>query len=96
MPWTVAQIWSTASIFDFNCYRHFLQLLIRVLGDRTPHIILRKEGFTQGDPMAMPLYGVSVAILAEQLKRELPVPIQVYYNDDFSETSSRRAASLLM
>ena len=46
--------------------------------------------------MAMPLYGVSVAILAEQLKRELPVPIQVYYNDDFSETSSRRAASLLM
>ena len=65
MPWTVAQIWSTSSIFDFNCYRHFLQLLIRVLGDRTPHIILRKEGFMQGDPMTIPLYSVIEAVLSD-------------------------------
>ena len=65
MPWTVAQIWSAASRFDCNCYRHFLRLLIRVLGDRTPHIILRKEGFTQGDPMAIPLYSMIVAVLSD-------------------------------
>ena len=75
MLWTVAQIWLAVSRFDFNCYRHFLQLLIRVPGDRTPHIILRKEGSTQGYPMAMPLYSVSVTVLSDQLKRELSAPM---------------------
>ena len=82
--------------FAFNFYRHFLQFLIWVPGDRTPRIILIKEGFMQGDPMAMPLYSVSVAIPDEQLKRELPALIQVWYDNDFSTTSRRRAARPLM
>ena len=40
-----------------------------------PKLILRKEGVAQGDPMAMPLYGVSMFVLSEQLKREFPSPI---------------------
>ena len=76
MLWTVAHRWPRASRFAFNCYRHFPQLVIRVPGDRTPKIILSKEGVTQGDPMAMSLYGISVVVLAEQLKREFPSPMR--------------------
>ena len=88
----MANRWPQASRFAFNCYRHFSQVVIRVPGDRTPTIILSKEGVTQGDPMAMPLYGISVAVLAEQLKREFPSPLQVWYAVDFSATASGWAA----
>ena len=44
----------------------------------------------------MPLYGISVAVLAEQLKREFPSPMQVRYADDFSATASGRAERPLM
>ena len=46
--------------------------------------------------MAMPLYGMSVAVLAEQLKSDLPSPMQVWYADDFSMMSSGRAARPLI
>ena len=46
--------------------------------------------------MAMPLYGVSVDVLAKQLKSELPAPMQVWYFEDFSATARERAASPLM
>ena len=96
MLWTVVHRWPRASRFAFNYYRHFPQLVIRVPGDRTPKIILSKEEVTQGDPMAMPLYGISVAVLAEQLKREFPSPLQVWYVNDFLATASGRAARPLM
>ena len=46
--------------------------------------------------MEMPLYGISVAVLAEQLKSEFPSPMQVWYADDFSATARGRAARPLM
>ena len=46
--------------------------------------------------MKMALYGISVAVLAEQLKRKFPSPMQVWYADDFSTTASGRAAQPLM
>ena len=46
--------------------------------------------------MVMPLYGVSVAVLSEQLKSEFLFPMQVWCVDDFSATASRRAARLLI
>ena len=46
--------------------------------------------------MAMTLYGVSVAVLAEQLKRNLPVPTHVWYADNFSATASGRDARPLV
>ena len=73
-----------------------MQLLIRVSCDRTLKIILIKEGVTQGYPMTMPLYRVSVAALSEQLKHDFPSPMQVWYTNDFSATSSGRYARPLM
>ena len=46
--------------------------------------------------MAMPLYGISVTVLAEQLKREFPSPMQVWYNNDVSARGIARAARPLM
>ena len=43
----------------------------------------------------MPLYSVSVAVLAEQLKIELPGTMQVWYTDNFFMTAIRRAAMAL-
>ena len=93
---TVAHRWPKSSRFAFDCYRHFPQLLIRVPGDRTPQIILSKEGVTQGDLMAIPLYEVSVAVLSEQLKRKFSSPMQVWYAYNFSATDSGRAARPMM
>ena len=73
----MAHILPPSARFTFNCYTHFSQLLIQFPGNQTPRIILIKEGFTQGDLMTMPLYGVSMAVLDEHLKRELPEPMQV-------------------
>ena len=44
----------------------------------------------------MPLYGVSVAVLSERLKREFLSPMQVWYANDFSATASGRSARPLM
>ena len=96
MLWTVAHRWPRASSFAFNCYRPFPQLVIRVSGDCTPEIILSRKGVTQGDPMSMPLYGISFAVLADQLKREFMSPMQVWYADDLSATASGKAARPLM
>ena len=46
-----------------------MQLLIWVPGYWTPHIILSKEGFKQEYPIAIPLYSMSVAVLAKNLKQ---------------------------
>ena len=40
MLWMVTHRWLSASMFAFNCYRHYLQLLIRLPGYQTPNIIL--------------------------------------------------------
>ena len=96
MLWTVVQRWPKASRFAFNCYRHIPQILIRFPGDRTPKIILIKKGVIQGDPMAMPFYGISVAVLSEQLKSEFLSPMQLWYANNLSSTASGRAARPLM
>ena len=40
--WMAAHMWPEDARFTFNCYRHFSQILIRVLGDRVPRIILSR------------------------------------------------------
>ena len=44
--------------------------------------ILSKEGVTQGDPLAMALYGIALLPLAELLREEFPEVLQLWYADD--------------
>ena len=47
-----------------------------------PAIILGKEGVTQGDPLAMALYGITTPLLAEILRENFPDVLQPWYADD--------------
>ena len=49
MLWTVRHLWLTGARFEFNCYKHWAQLLLRQPGE-PPVTILSREGVTQGDP----------------------------------------------
>ena len=44
--------------------------------------ILSNEGVTQGDPLAMALYGIALLPLTELLRKEFPKVLQPWYADD--------------
>ena len=44
--------------------------------------LLSKEGVTQGDPLAMALYGIALLPLADILRKEFPQVLQPWYADD--------------
>jgi hypothetical protein len=81
MFWTVGHLWPAGARFSFNCYRHQAKLVMRREG-RPAHIILSKEGVTQGDPLSMILYGTALVPLAKRLVDETPEVIQPWYADD--------------
>ena len=59
MLWNVWHRWPAGARFVLNCYRHLAQLLIRQPGE-TPVKILIREGVTQGDPLLMVLYRITL------------------------------------
>ena len=62
------------------CYHYWSRL---ILTNGLQSIILHsKEGITQGDPMAMILYGISVLPIIRTLKDEYPELHQPWYADD--------------
>ena len=71
MLWTVRHRWPAGARFTFNCYRHWAQLLLRQPGE-PPVTILSREGVTQGDPLSMVLYGITLVPLAEELRAADP------------------------
>ena len=66
MLWTVRHRWPAGARFEFNCYRYWVQLLLRQPGE-LPVTILSREGSTQGDPLSMVLYRITLVPLAEEL-----------------------------
>ena len=66
MLWTVQHRWPAGTRFAFNCYKNWAQLLLRQPGE-PPVTILSREGVTQGDPLYMVLYGITLVPLAEEL-----------------------------
>jgi hypothetical protein len=81
MFWTVGHRWAAGARFAFNCYRHQALLILRRRGDSC-YTLLSEEGVTQGDPLAMVLYGIAMCPLAERLQAAVPEVIQPWYADD--------------
>jgi hypothetical protein len=82
MLWQVRHRWAKGSRFAFNCYRHFNQVIVRRGNGRKAFIILSEEGLSQGDPLAMILYGVALLPLVEGLRQAVPEATTPWFADD--------------
>ena len=58
--------------------------MVRGLAGTEPQFLFSKKGLTQGCPLGMLLYGVSLLSLAEDLRESQPGLLQPWYADDFS------------
>jgi hypothetical protein len=71
MLWPVRHCWANGARFSFNCYRHSAQLFLRRRGGDCA-VILSCEGFTQGDPLTIVVYGLSLTPLTEAIRAAAP------------------------
>ena len=56
--WTIWYLWPMRARFSFNCYRHHVTLYL-CLGECAILIVIPSwEGMTQGEPLAIILYGL--------------------------------------
>ena len=95
MLWTVRHRWMAGAKFAFNCYRHWAQLLLRQPGE-PPVTILSREGVTQGDPISIVLYGITLVPLSEELRAADPGLLSPFYVDDAAFNGlARQSAQLL-
>ena len=95
MLWTVRHRWPAGARFAFNCYKHWAQLLFRQPGE-LPVTILSIEGVTQGDPLSMVLYGITLVPLVEELRAADPGLLSPLYADDESFNSSAQQSAQLL
>ena len=95
MLWTVRHRWPAGARFSFNCYKHWAQLLLRQPGELQVTILII-EGVTQGDPLSMVLYGITLVPLAEELRAaDLGLLSPVYANNAAFDGSAQQCAQLL-
>jgi hypothetical protein len=81
MLWTIRHRWTNGAQFSFNCYRHSAQLILCRRGHNCT-VLLSREGVTQGDPLSMVLYGLSLTPLAEAIRHSVPTAVQPWYAND--------------
>ena len=88
MLWTVRHLWYNGARFAFNCYRHQSLLIMRRPGG-TAEILLSREGVTQGDPLSMVLYGVTLVPLAKLTRLSVNSLVQARLADTTWSRTSR-------
>ena len=84
MLWTIRHEWPQGALFSFNCYKHWIRLVVH---DPSGELIIiySKTGVTQGDPPAMLLYALGLLPLIRLLKAEFPdLRFHCWFADDGS------------
>ncbi len=81
MLWTMHHLWPKASWFAFNCYRHKAMPII-CNPSHTWIILWSCKGITQGDPLAIVLYGIVLVPLVKILQHTFPDIMQPWYADN--------------
>ncbi len=66
----------------FNWCRHWVQCLVRSEPGKPALVIHSKEGITQGDCLAMSLFGVALMPLASKMGEAIPEALQPWYCND--------------
>jgi hypothetical protein len=82
MLWNVRHRWAKGSRLAFNCYRHFNLIIFRRGSGRLAYVVTGQEGVSQGDPLAMILYGVALLPLVEKLRVAVPEATTPWFADD--------------
>ncbi len=88
MHWNVRHRWSEGSRFAFNCYHHFLILVVRNHDGHTASFLDGQEGVSQGDPLSMLLYGVALLPLVERVNEAYPGALIPWFANDMAFTGS--------
>ena len=81
MLWTVRHRWPARASFAFNCCRYSAQLLLLHPGGAAV-TILSREGVTQGYPISVVLYGITLVPLAKELGAAYMGLLSPFYVDD--------------
>ena len=66
MLWTVQYLWPAGARFIFNCYKHWAHLLLRHPGKLTV-TLLSRDWVTQGDPLLIVSYDITLFPFSEEL-----------------------------
>eukprot|EP00957_Ditylum_brightwellii_P000232 18040-Ditylum_brightwellii.AAC.1 len=94
--WTVCHRWPAGAQFVLNCYHHWALLVVRNPG-QDPIFLHSKEGVTQGDPLAMVVYGVALVPLAELIRvADEGVCVPFYANNVAMDSPAASNAHLLI
>ena len=82
MLWAVQHEWHSGAKFTFNCYHHWVTLVVRETRDGLGHFLHSKERVTQGDPLAMIAYGIGILPLIRDLWYTHPQITHSWYADE--------------
>ena len=81
MLYVVRHMWPSGARFCMNCYKFWPILILRDRNGTTLRIF-SKEGVTQGDPIAMYMYGVGITPMIREMKKQCPEFKDSWYADD--------------
>jgi len=81
MLYVVPHMWPSGARFCMNCYKFWPILILRDRNGTTLRIF-SKEGVTQGDPIAMYMYGVGITPMIREMKKQCPGFKDSWYADD--------------
>ena len=70
--WTVMHLWPSGARFIFNCYKYHATLLVRSKNGDDGIFIYSKEGWTQGDPIAIIIYGIGMLPVTKSIIAKVP------------------------
>ena len=88
-------LWPAWARFALNYYNHWAQILLPHTGE-LPVTMLSREGVTQGDPLSVVLYGITLVPLAEELQKADTGLLSPFYADNTAfDRSASRSAQLL-
>ena len=95
MLWTVRHRWPARERFVLNFYRHWAQLLLCQMRE-PPVTILSQDEVTQGHPLLMVLYGITLVPLSKEIRAADPGLLSPFYTDDAAfDGSAQNIAQLL-
>ena len=78
------RLWPSGDCFVFNCYFHWSSLVFQN-SNGTAIFLHSREGITQGDPLAIIAFSISIIPFIKNLKRYIPNFTELWYANNAGE-----------